>query len=69
MFCEGCGPGNGGVKFKGGILGASADFPFRNALEDVVDTCVRDDVCEIVRFSCREMNGCEVGEGPVYQTS
>jgi hypothetical protein len=104
MFWEGCGPGKGGLRLRGGMLGGdSADvtvgggvglvlvlevsvelngrFGFEvdvgvvedgfvgrrpgtdtdtGTVEELVETCVFVEVCEIVRLSCREMNGCEM---------
>jgi hypothetical protein len=65
MVWEGCGPGKAGVRLRGGIVGGgSVDLVFveiRPArVEEDVETCVREEVWEVVRLSCREMNGWEM---------
>jgi hypothetical protein len=52
MVWEGCGPGKGGVRLRGGMVGGgSVDFAFVDirpgagpAIEEDVETCVREDV-------------------------
>lgn len=66
-FWEGCGPGKGGARLRGGMVGAgSVDLGFAASLpspdpEDV-DTGVREEVevWEVVRLSGREIKGCEI---------
>jgi hypothetical protein len=63
-FCEGCGPGKGGARLRGGIIGTgSVDLWFVVSLDpEDVDTGVREqlEVWEVVRLSGREIKGCEI---------
>lgn len=66
----GCGPGKGGFRSSGGKLGGGSPAFIVAVVtlvgtEEVVDTCVRDEVCDTVRFRGRVMKGDEyTGDGP-----
>ena len=64
MFWEGCGPGKGGLRLRGGMLGGgSIDFVEERrpgTVEEEVETCVREEVWESVRLSGRVMKGWEM---------
>ena len=51
----------GGITGGGSVdLGIAAIRPGPATVDSVVETCVREEVWEVVRLSCREINGWEM---------